>query len=358
MENRRNSWNRYRGGIFFPIVLIAIGVVILLKNTGALTGDIWDLFLQLWPILIIAMGLDSLVRRQGVVGPVFWIAVGAVFLLSNLGLIALNPWDLFLRMWPVIIIAIGLDILVGRRSLWGSIAALVILAAVVAGSLWYIGYGLPGASSVSSKQISQPLDGTQQAIIDLRPAVATLNIRALNPGSSSLIEGVVRYASNETINVSYPEGSQERTLSISSQGLNTRYSTGSEAEYSWDLQLTPSIPLDLRAEMAVGRGSLDLTGLNIRAVKTSLAVGSLTLILPENGSFSGKLDGAIGDITIVVPSGTAVSVRNSGALCPVSAPSDFQKIDNVYTSKGYDQAANKIDLEAGLAIGHITIRYK
>jgi hypothetical protein len=54
------------------------------------------------------------------IGPVFWpilvIAVGVVILLSNLGWLSFSPWELW-RLWPVILVVVGLDILleVGLR---------------------------------------------------------------------------------------------------------------------------------------------------------------------------------------------------------------------------------------------------
>jgi len=40
------------------------------------------------------------------------------------------------RLWPVLLIAIGLDILFGRRSAIGSLIALVLVIAVIAGAVW------------------------------------------------------------------------------------------------------------------------------------------------------------------------------------------------------------------------------
>jgi hypothetical protein len=48
------------------------------------------------------------------VGPIFWpiliIVIGVLFLLSNLGMLPFSPWELW-RLWPLILVVIGLDIL-------------------------------------------------------------------------------------------------------------------------------------------------------------------------------------------------------------------------------------------------------
>jgi hypothetical protein len=48
------------------------------------------------------------------IGPIFWplllIAAGVLFLLSNLNVLPFNPWELW-KLWPLILVVIGLDIL-------------------------------------------------------------------------------------------------------------------------------------------------------------------------------------------------------------------------------------------------------
>ncbi|MFC1651709.1 LiaI-LiaF-like domain-containing protein [Patescibacteria group bacterium] len=46
--------------MFFPLVLISLGVIFLLKNLGYISTDTWDV---LWPILIIAAGISFLLGK-------------------------------------------------------------------------------------------------------------------------------------------------------------------------------------------------------------------------------------------------------------------------------------------------------
>jgi hypothetical protein len=59
-------------------------------------------------------------RRRSLVGPVILIGLGVVFLLNNLGVLAWSVWEVILRLWPILLVAAGLDLLLGRRSIWGS----------------------------------------------------------------------------------------------------------------------------------------------------------------------------------------------------------------------------------------------
>ena len=54
-------------------------------------------------------------RKPGLVGPTILIAMGVIFLLNNLGLVSWDIWGTLLQLWPILLIALGLDMLVGRR---------------------------------------------------------------------------------------------------------------------------------------------------------------------------------------------------------------------------------------------------
>ena len=60
-----HGWGRGYGGrprgLWAGIILIALGAYFLLVNTGVLSAFRWDLF---WPIVLIAIGLLFLVRRR------------------------------------------------------------------------------------------------------------------------------------------------------------------------------------------------------------------------------------------------------------------------------------------------------
>ena len=60
----------YRGrGLLFPLLLIGIGVIVLLVNTGVLSQDALQRLGALWPLLLVILGLQlilnhTLPRRQ------------------------------------------------------------------------------------------------------------------------------------------------------------------------------------------------------------------------------------------------------------------------------------------------------
>lgn len=118
MDARRQRWEDRRArrayrshnhGIFFGVVVVAIGCLLLLDNLGIVRfRDIW----QYWPVLLIVWGMSHLIDSRT---PSGWIwggmiaLVGTLFLLDNLDIFVFN----FAIAWPILLIAFGVTVLVG-----------------------------------------------------------------------------------------------------------------------------------------------------------------------------------------------------------------------------------------------------
>jgi hypothetical protein len=61
-EPNSNIRRCHAGGIAFPLFLISAGFLLLLSNFGEIVHlDVKDV----WPLLLIAIGIESLTRRKG-----------------------------------------------------------------------------------------------------------------------------------------------------------------------------------------------------------------------------------------------------------------------------------------------------
>ncbi|MGE5222891.1 MAG: LiaF transmembrane domain-containing protein [Omnitrophica WOR_2 bacterium] len=361
---RRERWTRRyeRRSVIWPLILIALGIVFLLKNTGTLTGNTWDVILQIWPILLIAAGLDDLIRGRGVVGPVFWIGIGVIFLLTNFNLLAINIWDVIFRLWPLIFVVIGLDILFRRQTIWLSALGVILVIAILAGSVWFIGVGIPGGLAYQGEPITQGLQGATQATVTLNPAVGLLKVKALPGGnpSGNLLEGSLQTGRGEGVQKDYTINAGTGNFSLRNANDNIPFNAvGTATQWNWDLSLNPSIPIDLRTDMGAGSMDLNLGSLELRGLQVNMGVGSTAVTLPDKGSFDVKINGAVGQITVIVPRGMGVQIHSGSGLAGTFVPDDFQKQENVYTSPGYNSSGeNRIILDIAQAIGLVTVRYE
>ncbi|MGA9349038.1 MAG: DUF5668 domain-containing protein [Anaerolineae bacterium] len=294
-------------------------------------------------------------RRVSLVGPVILIGLGVVFLLNSLGLLAWSVWEVIFRLWPVLLIAVGLEIILNRLSVWGSLLALVLTVAILAGVLWLLGPGIGTERVVAGEEVRQALGEASQAKVVIEPGVGSLHIEAL-PESANLVEGVIRVGRGQMVRRDFAVAGKTATFTLRSGGETIGPFFWWGDQRNWELGLAPEVPLELEVSLGVGQADIDLTGLMVSNLKVSMGVGQTRVTLPDQGRFQARIEGAIGETIVVIPAGMATRIRVDTGLATRGLPASYQHQDDVYTSPGYASADNRVDLEVDQAIGQITIR--
>jgi hypothetical protein len=355
MSEERRKYH-YRGSLFFPFLLIVIGLLFLLDNLRVLPGDIWGTIFNLWPLILVGMGVDGLWRRQGIVTAVLLIGVGVVFVLVNLGYLTMSILDFSLHFWPILLIAIGFDVFIGRRSIVASLIGLVLILAILVGAVWMFGVRISTGQVVSGEQISQPLQGISSAQVNLSPPAGTLRLQALSEPTGLLV-GQVGTPNNQRVLQDYSVNAGRAEVNLHATGSNFVVLPGNADQWKWNLGLAGGIPIDLKVDMGVGEALLNLTGVDLTALKVSMGVGRAEVTLPPSGNYTAQVEGAIGELVVWVPHGTGISIVPETALVATSYPPGFQKQGNRIVSPDYSQATDHIDLRLNLAIGSVSVRY-
>ena len=295
-------------------------------------------------------------RRVSLVGPVILIGLGVVFLLNSMGVLAWSVWDVVFRLWPVLLIAAGLEIILSRLSPWGSLLALVLTVIIFAGALWLLEPDIRTAQAVAGEEIRQALGEATQARVVIEPGVGSLHIEAL-PESANLIEGAVSVGRGRRVNQHFAVTGKTATFTLQTEGTTFGPFMGWGDQWSWDLGLAPEVPLMLEVHLGVGLADIDLTGLAVDDLVMSMGIGRTTVTLPEEGRFNAKLEGAIGETVIVIPAGMAARISVETGLTVHDLPDSYQQRGDVYTSPGYASADDRVDLEVDQAIGKVTVRH-
>jgi hypothetical protein len=348
-----------RRSVVGPLLLIGAGVIFLLSNLGYLSGNIWDLLFRYWPILLIIGGLDSIYKREGLFGPVFLVSLGTIILMVNLGYLSWDVWGLIFRFWPALIILAGVSIVLHRYLVtwWGALVTLLIVLGVVAGIFWYAGRQPFRGQPLPSSAISQSLGSAAQASLTISPSAGNIRIHKLASGDA-LISGTIQTVTDEQIEQQNLSQGDTAIYTIHSRGIWRTVGFGQNTPVTWDLGITPTVPVDLTYEIGAGQTTLDLNGLKINHLKVNSAVGSMTITLPETGVFDGEVNGAIGQMTIYVPAKLSIQIHANGGLNSVDVPANFTHAGNdVFTSPtttaGGTQTAT---LKINQAIGNLVIR--
>jgi hypothetical protein len=344
----------FRRSIFIPLILIIIGVVLLLYNLGFISGDIWEVIFSLWPLLLIALGLDSLIKGEGFVGSIFFIGLGAIFLSSTLGLVDISVWELILTLWPLLLVAIGLDIVIGRRSVAWSVVGVALFLLVLGGAIWLL-YS-PLGETGTGEEIYQQVEGASSAQVIIEPTIGNLIIRS-HQDAEVLIQGEIRLGKRENVSPEFNIFNGEATFTLRSKGFAFFAFPGERRPWTWNLSLTPEIPLDIIAAIDVGLVRLDLTDINVNRMDLKVGVGDIRLILPSTGRLQADLENSVGSTTIILPPTMSLRLMTDTGLATVHVPGDFELQDGEYMSPGYMNAVNQVDLHIKQPIGVVRVIY-
>lgn len=297
-------------------------------------------------------------RRPSLIGPLILITIGVLFLLANLGMLPFSFWEIAARFWPLLLILIGLDIILGRRSLLGSLVIVLLWIALVAGVLWLAfaqGGGLLPSAAMVSDELAQPLGDIKSATVELNIGTARTNVTTLGSDTSDLMKGTFRHAEGTRVVKTYNIAGSEGRLVLKEEGVNFIFGGGRVSR--WDIGLYPQVPLALRINGGIGRATLDLTALNLTSLNIDAGIGAIDMTTPKSGVVTMRVNGGVGAATITVPPGVAARIRVDGGLGGIRVDeSRFPKFGSVYQSADYASAANRIDIDVDGGVGSITIR--
>ena len=293
-------------------------------------------------------------RTGGLVGPVLLIGLGLIILMNNLGVLNWSVWDMLIRLWPLILIAMGLDFLIGRRSVWGSLLALVLIAVVFVVGAYLMEVRVE--ASFSTEKIRQSLGDATNAEISVSPAVGFVRVSALDHGTGNLIEGDIRVIRGEKWSETFVADKDPIIYTVKSQSVGWFPSLGLwEDKASWDVGLNPEVQLNLDVSLGVGKSELDLGGLLLTDLDADIGVGKLTVTFPSEGQFGAHIDSAIGETFVIIPRGMGARIRVNTGLGTSQMPAGYLRQGDYYLSPGYGTAENRVDLEVSQAIGLIRV---
>lgn len=343
-----------RRGLFFPLLLVGLGVFLLLINLEIIPGTTRDNLLLYWPVLLILMGLDGLWRQEGLAWPLVLLGLGALLLLGNLGYLEVRALPLLSKIWPILLVAIGIDIAFGRQRggwRWVLHAGVGILAV---GLIFWLALAFPVAAGTHTESFQQPVDEAQAVRIDFDMIGGRLAVTNSEANDQLLVGSAVlpRYGSLTSEYTEPVDGTSSLRLGAES-GNNPL--AGDQTAYAFDFKVNPRIPIDVRAKLVIGELQLDLLRTLTTNLETEMALGSQVLTIPCMERLDVEVEQALGFVTVNIPSGCAVTIQLDNALVNTRIPSGWQRDGSVVTSPGGSAGMSDVDIRIGVAVGAVTI---
>lgn len=306
--------------------------------------------------------------------PILLIGIGVIWLLGNFGLIPNTSLSLLINLWPLILVVIGLDLLFGRSSpIVGGLIGLLLVGAIIAALVLgpSIGLRLPSGANAIVERFNAPLEGAKEATVRISSVSQPVEIQALN-GGDQLIDAEIGHYGQMDFRVS---GSDTKTVVLQRDDGTPGawfFNAADPDKLKWKINLSGQIPLTLQLDSGSGPLAMDLSGLQLAGLSLDSGSGPVSMTLPEaDGGYTAEvnsgsgpvsatlpgstdltliLDTGSGPVSLRVPQGAAlrVEVRDSGSG-PLNFDAGLERVsgsgnddEGVWETSGYEQAAHKI----------------
>jgi hypothetical protein len=281
------------------------------------------------------------------------VALGVLFLLQTTGVVPWNLWGVLWRFWPVLVIAFGINIILGRRVPW--LAAILILV-LLAGTLFMASF-----FTISTEQVSVPaefasgqqeLDGLESVDVNIEFGAGELVLSSLPEGSPLLMDGSFYRVGAET---SLVRSGSSGELDVRMRDRELPFVFGENADWEISLSQTPRINLNL--DSGASSVELDLRDLLVTDLTIDTGASSLEVRMPAHaGHVNARITGGASSIEVIIPDGVAARIKTDSGLSSVDIDSRrFPNVNGTHVSPDFDTAENRIDLGIDSGVSSITV---
>ncbi len=304
------------------------------------------------------------------------IAVGLVFLGNTFGVIPWSVWWNVISLWPLLLIAAGIDV-IGRgtdNSWLRVLSSLLVIAGLAYGvfvmpanggnwSPWgpfvFMGTGAVSANSepFDNSEAHDPTVRTGDALVS--GGVGSLTVTA----GSNLVSASGTSPFDPVFEVNTSSKGADVVV-----GLGNGQWVALRDNASLDVELDRAVAWDLRIDGGVSEIEADLSDLTLTALEIRAGVSKGTVILGAvdtrvtDGGVPVILDTGVSTFTVRIKEGEHVRLRMDKGLSTIAKPSDMRQVnsgggDDVYESDGFSESAGYWDITLDAGISNVRIEY-
>ncbi len=309
------------------------------------------------------------------------VAVGLILLGNTLGVIPWGVWWNILSLWPILLVAAGIDIIGrGTDNAWLRVLSSLLVIAGLAYGVFVMPVDGNDAmpwpfvvTPISSSANLEPFDFSEPH----DPAVATGNATVKGGvGNLSVTDGPVLATSsgdspfNPRFEVKTPKAPLGSNASLSTTvdiGMGGQSWVAPRDHGRLDVTLDRDVVWDLTIDAGVSQIDADLSDLSLSGltVKTGVSKGTIALGTVDTAATDGgvpvNFDTGVSTITVRIKRGESVRLHLDTGLSSVTKAPEFTEVQGtsdkkVFETDGFSSSAYwDITLEAG--ISHVTIEF-
>jgi hypothetical protein len=291
-------------------------------------------------------------RGGSLVFPILLIVLGVLFLLDNLNITNGIDWDTIVKLWPILLVALGLEIILGRRVSFGAIFLIVILVLIAGAVAWW---SVVGTGERTTQSFTWELDGVERAEMELNTGIAELNLRGAGDMGGLLVADMdLAHGVRVREDVSTDGDVARGHISTEGRFWGIPGLFGGRAS-QWDLQLNERVRWELDVNAGVGEVDLDLSELLVSELKLDAGVGEVRVTMPRRGGVEASVKGGVGDIRITIPEGVQARFQVDRGIGDLTVGGRFTRRGDYYETEDLSRAESFIELDIDIGVGSVTV---
>ncbi len=296
-------------------------------------------------------------RRPRYLLPVVLITVGVVALLANTGNLPADWGWRLIQLWPAVLVLLGLELIIGAAlpPRAAAIAAPLVMVLAVAGVLaWMVAGPVVGTATGTTVNVQAPLGSTSHARLSISVAGARLNIHTGDTGGN-LYQGRLVGSAGDHPSVTFDSSSDVVTVTFNRDSFPFWSPSRTEVV---DLTVSRTVVWDLELSGAGVNGTVELLGPSSGSVDLSGAGANVTVIVAHpSGTVPVNVSGAGINVRFQAPAPIQARIDASG----VGSAVDFGSVhlagigSQEYTTNGYDSATDRFAFSVSGVGSHVSI---
>lgn len=284
------------------------------------------------------------------------ILLGVILLANNFQILPWSVWYELLRLWPAILIAIGVDLIFRKSSLsFLQILSPLAIIAAIGGAVYLSQADRAYQITDRALRFEQPLSPKlKQADIEISFGAGILRLEG---GSAYLFEGDFTTPSWLRPKMRYKVVGEKGFLELTEEGERGRFQFSQAGkEHSWNLRLNNKIPLTLKIETGASSNYLDISSLEVTYLELKTGASKNEIKFGSLNSIQAKIEAGVSQIKLFIPGSIGIRIEADTALTSNNLNElDLIKEGNTYISRHYSTAETRLDLELKVGVSSLTV---
>lgn len=284
------------------------------------------------------------------------ILLGVILLANNFQILPWSVWYELLRLWPAILIAIGVDLIFRKSSLsFLQILSPLVIIAAIGGAVYLSQADRAYQITDRALRFEQPLSPKlKQADIEISFGAGILRLEG---GSAYLFEGDFTTPSWLRPKMRYKVVGEKGFLELTEEGERGRFQFSQAGkEHSWNLRLNNKIPLTLKIETGASSNYLDISSLEVTYLELKTGASKNEIKFGSLNSIQAKIEAGVSQIKLFIPGSIGIRIEADTALTSNNLNElNLIKEGNTYISRHYSTAETRLDLELKVGVSSLTV---